>query len=167
MTVVGYLELAQTAVIALAVVLALAAWLKVGGYMRQCRCTVQAYASLVDTHPHRAVPAEDDGERTQEHDPIVDDAQCCDGHRPGLAGSCCDPDDCAPCCPECPTYCPALRSAPGSLAQRPDFEVFEHPSGRHARVDIPDAGTTSVMPSAGELTVPRYYFDDLARGEAR
>ncbi len=31
--------------------------------------------------------------------------RCCTSHVPGPAGACCDPDDCGPCCADCPT-CP-------------------------------------------------------------
>lgn len=33
--------------------------------------------------------------------------RCCDLHTLGPAGRCCDPDDCGPCCENCPT-CPTL-----------------------------------------------------------
>lgn len=55
MTALAWLVLADTLVTALALVLAVLAWRRVGDYMRCCRSTVQAYASLVDTRPHRAV----------------------------------------------------------------------------------------------------------------
>jgi ribose 1,5-bisphosphokinase PhnN len=39
------------------------------------------------------------------------DWPCCHLHQPGPPGSCCDPDDCGPCCENCPT-CPKLRNDP-------------------------------------------------------
>jgi hypothetical protein len=33
--------------------------------------------------------------------------RCCDLHKLGPAGFCCDPDDCGPCCENCPT-CPEI-----------------------------------------------------------
>lgn len=38
---------------------------------------------------------------------------CCPLHIDGPAGACCDPDDCGPCCNDCPT-CPSMHTSTSS-----------------------------------------------------
>lgn len=38
------------------------------------------------------------------------DQPCCTLHLDGPAGTCCDPNDCGPCCAQCPT-CPTLHNS--------------------------------------------------------
>jgi hypothetical protein len=48
-------------------------------------------------------------------------AACCDLHKPGYDGDravCCDPDDCGPCCENCPT-CPVLARAAAKCTDPP------------------------------------------------
>lgn len=48
-------------------------------------------------------------------------ARCCDSHQLSPTGSCCDPNDCGPCCENCPT-CPTLLRRRLGLDQRLDID---------------------------------------------
>lgn len=53
------------------------------------------------------------------------EAPCCDLHRPGDQGVCCDPEDCGPCCQNCPT-CPTLILA-RAQGQAPPPRAYTDP----------------------------------------
>lgn len=150
MTPITWFLLADTIVTSAALVLAALAWWRVGGYMQQCRCTVQAYASIAERHDsdderYSPLLADRITEDTQEIDPVdpVDD----------------EPTGCSSC---------------GAID---DDHVCgdPHPTGRHA---LPPP-LTQVMPATGDLddlddpdivrpyvratTVPRYAFGGEVR----
>lgn len=142
---VTWFLLADTVVTALAIILAAIAWWRVDGYMRQCRCTVQAYASIAERHDsddERWSPllADRITEDTQEIDPVDEPIGC---------ASCGDTDPDHVCGDPHPT---------GRHALPPMTEVMPA-TGDLDDLDDPDI----VRPYVRATTVPRYAFGGEVR----
>lgn len=70
---------------------------------------------FADRHPEFVVsvsPTYGLGEQIANPDRLLTPACGCDFHRP----ACCDPEDCGPCCEDCPT-CPALNAQPTAILE--------------------------------------------------
>lgn len=103
---------------------------------------------------------------------------CCASHQPGPTGSCCDPDDCGPCC----SLCPSCPKCVASEKLQPGWRVRSQHAGaafwapvllRWAHENLADAlewfdrldpHRTVVHPS-GQLLVTSYRRVQLTREE--